>query len=115
MMCSHGMVRCTGGPLPSADIIALLIVGVVLVVLFVLWERFLENTRVWIRTMHLANGVEHPAHAGVDLAVGKGMLIIVFFEWCSLHSITFSIQVCMFISSSCAILPTRCARSSYTY
>ncbi len=54
------------------------------------------------------------AHAGVDLAVGKGMLIIVFFEWCSLQSITFSIQVCMFISSACAVLPTRPALAILT-
>ncbi|KAI0788394.1 efflux transporter [Fomes fomentarius] len=81
-------------------IIALLIVGVVLVVLFILWERFLEN-------IHSSPDPDDasrqrwwtpPPLMPVSIwlrAKGKlaAMLIIVFFEWCSFNSFTFWIQL----------------------
>ena len=79
------------------DIIALLIVGVFLIVLFVLWEHYLER-------LHVQGGPASqrwwtpPPLMPVSIwtrSNGKlaAMLIIAFVSWCSFNSFTFWLQV----------------------
>ena len=81
----------------SVDIIALLVVGVLLLALFILWEHFLER-------LHAQGGEPSqrwwtpPPLMPVSIwgrANGKlaAVLAIAFVEWCSFNSFLFWVQV----------------------
>ena len=88
----------------AADIIPLLIVGVVLLVIFVFWERFLERThaaadaavpgadalrqRWWTPPPLMPVSIWTRARG--KLAV---MLVVAFLEWCSFNAFNFWIMV----------------------
>ena len=81
----------------TTDIIVLLIIGVILVVLFLLWQNYLENLqsrsdgalKVWWTPPPLMK-LSVWSRAKGRLAV---MMFIGFLEWCSFMSWTFWVQV----------------------
>ena len=80
------------------DIIALLIVGVLLLVLFVFWERYLEKVHSSSRDECRRRWWTPPPLMPVSIwtrANGKlaVMLMIAFLEWCSFNSFTYWVQV----------------------
>ena len=82
----------------SPDIIALLIVGVLLLVLFVFWEHYLEKVHSSTRDECRRRWWTPPPLMPVSIwtrANGKlaVMLIIAFLEWCSFNSFTYWVQV----------------------
>ena len=82
----------------SPDIIALLIVGVLLLVLFVFWERYLEKVHSSSRDECRRRWWTPPPLMPVSIwtrANGKlaVMLMIAFLEWCSFNSLTYWVQV----------------------
>ncbi|KAI0794177.1 efflux transporter [Fomes fomentarius] len=82
----------------TSYIIALLIVGVLLLVLFVLWERYLENTHASGDEALRQRWWTPPPLMPVSIWVrAKGKLaviiIIAFLEWASFNSFTFWIQL----------------------
>ncbi|KAI0788398.1 efflux transporter [Fomes fomentarius] len=79
-------------------IIALLIVGIFLLVLFVLWEHFLEGVHASDDVSVRKRWWTPPPLMPVSIWTrSKGklavMLIVAFFEWCSFNSFTYWIQL----------------------
>ena len=80
-----------------ADIIALLIVGVLLVGAFVLWERYLEQVHTDANATRDKWWTPPPLMPVSIWARGHGkfaaVLAIAFVEWCSFNVFTFWVQV----------------------
>ena len=79
------------------DIIALLVVGVFLLVLFVLWEHYLERVHAQGGEVSQRWWTQPPLMPVSIWGRAKGklaaMLLIAFVEWCSFNTFTFWVQV----------------------